>query len=40
MKLALGSINKIEDLNIRKAAVSKWFSAFNTTNNRMKKEAL
>jgi len=40
MKLALGSINKIEDLSIRKAAVSQWFRAFNITNTRLQKEAL
>ena len=33
MKLALGSINKIENTEIRKAAAKQWFRAFNVTNN-------
>ena len=33
MKLALGSINKIENTEIRKAATKQWFRAFNITNN-------
>ena len=36
MKGALGSINQIESIEIRKAAAKQWFRAYNLTNNQLK----
>ena len=40
MRIALSQINKIESPDHRRKCKSKWFSAFNTTNTRLQKEAL